>query len=334
MKSLFTLSLVVFWAGVTALVGAALVVYELKPNTVNSEQAQEQTQTQTRTVATDSTSVLDHATIAIHDQATDCWIIVEDYVYNVTDYIPFHPGGEQMITDTCGGDATEDFSNRDGQGTQHSSSARTQLEQYVIDKLGTTLAEDTENIVETTNPNTETDTPDTTNKNTKLTPPSTAPTQTTISLTSSEVTNHTSSNDCWVIVDGNVYNVTEYIPFHPGGSGRITNRCGTDVSADFAGAGGHRHSSSARNTLSRYLVGAFEGSVTQTTPTPNTDSTNTHNPPSSNPIENSIQAKYPGAVIIKVEYEDDGRSEVKFNWNGKKYEAKLNSQNKIVDVDD
>lgn len=331
---MFTLGLVIFWAGVTALMGAGLVVYELKPDTVNSGQTQEQTKTQTRTYATTSTSQLNLAAVATHNQVTDCWIIVEGNAYNVSDYIPFHPGGEQMIINNCGRDATDNFNDRDGEGTSHSSSARAQLEKYLVGKLGASLEANTET---TTSDRTETN--DTITNDVRTEPigqeaTKTTPTQVTTALTSTEVAQHTSGSDCWVIVDGNVYNVSDYIPFHPGGSNRIVSRCGTDISADFAGGGGHRHSSSARNTLSRYLVGALGESVTKTTQTSSTDPIDTSNSGGSNPIESSIQAKYPGAVIIKVEYEDDGRSEVKFNWNGEKYEAKLNSQNEIVDVDD
>jgi cytochrome b involved in lipid metabolism len=37
-------------------------------------------------------------------------------------------------------------------------------------------------------------------------------------VTAAEVARHTSPSDCWVIVHGKVYDVTEYVPRHPGGA--------------------------------------------------------------------------------------------------------------------
>lgn len=36
-------------------------------------------------------------------------------------------------------------------------------------------------------------------------------------FTASEVGKHTAPNDCWMIVHGKVYNVTEFLSSHPGG---------------------------------------------------------------------------------------------------------------------
>ena len=44
--------------------------------------------------------------VAKHNKATDCWFVINNNVYNVTDYASQHPGGVQNITDYCGKDAT------------------------------------------------------------------------------------------------------------------------------------------------------------------------------------------------------------------------------------
>lgn len=36
--------------------------------------------------------------------------------------------------------------------------------------------------------------------------------------TQAEVAQHSSRDDCWVIISGKVYDVTSYIPRHPGGA--------------------------------------------------------------------------------------------------------------------
>ena len=38
-----------------------------------------------------------------HQDQNDCWVVYENNVYDVTKYIPKHPGGEDKISDQCGG---------------------------------------------------------------------------------------------------------------------------------------------------------------------------------------------------------------------------------------
>ena len=44
-----------------------------------------------------------------HASPQDCWIALRGKVYNVTPYLPYHPGGEEIIRRCGGGDGTEDF---------------------------------------------------------------------------------------------------------------------------------------------------------------------------------------------------------------------------------
>jgi len=69
-----------------------------------------------------------------HSQPSDCWIIVENKVYNVTDYLNLHPGGAGRITPYCGQDATQAFLTKDGQGS-HSQTAFQDLTQLYIGDL-------------------------------------------------------------------------------------------------------------------------------------------------------------------------------------------------------
>lgn len=46
--------------------------------------------------------MIDAAEVAKHDSADSCWVIVEGYVYDVTDFLQDHPGGPQSILRLAG----------------------------------------------------------------------------------------------------------------------------------------------------------------------------------------------------------------------------------------
>lgn len=48
-----------------------------------------------------------------------------------------------------------------------------------------------------------------------------------------EVQKHNSASDCWVVIDGKVYDVTEFISMHPGGASIIIRNAGKDVTKLF-----------------------------------------------------------------------------------------------------
>jgi cytochrome b involved in lipid metabolism len=45
--------------------------------------------------------------IAKHNSEDDCWIIVNNCVYDITAYFSFHPGGKKALIKFAGRDATE-----------------------------------------------------------------------------------------------------------------------------------------------------------------------------------------------------------------------------------
>ncbi|MCR4333631.1 MAG: cytochrome b5 domain-containing protein [Patescibacteria group bacterium] len=52
-------------------------------------------------------------------------------------------------------------------------------------------------------------------------------------ITSAEVAAHGSRESCWSTINGNVYDLTSWIPQHPGGEQAILQLCGTDGSGKF-----------------------------------------------------------------------------------------------------
>mmetsp|Transcript_27 Transcript_27/g.42 ORF Transcript_27/g.42 Transcript_27/m.42 type:complete len:144 (-) Transcript_27:140-571(-) len=51
--------------------------------------------------------------------------------------------------------------------------------------------------------------------------------------TLAEVAKHTAKDDCWVVLDGKVLNVTSFLKDHPGGELAILTFAGKDATAEF-----------------------------------------------------------------------------------------------------
>ena len=66
-----------------------------------------------------------------------------------------------------------------------------------------------------------------------------------------EVAKHNTREDCWIIVDGSVYDVTSYVEDHPGGDS-ILNNAGKDSSK---GVHGPQHPVSMYDVLDLYKIG-------------------------------------------------------------------------------
>lgn len=66
---------------------------------------------------------------------------------------------------------------------------------------------------------------------------------------------HNTAADCWIAYEGNVYDVTDWLTKHPGGSAAIAQYCGT--SDEFARAFDRQHGEKQQNLLPE--VGVFIG---------------------------------------------------------------------------
>jgi hypothetical protein len=58
---------------------------------------------------------------------------------------------------------------------------------------------------------------------------------------------------CWSVIDGNVYDLTNWIASHPGGKGNILSLCGKNGTAEFASK--HRGDSNPQARLKGFLLG-------------------------------------------------------------------------------
>ncbi|XP_030620867.1 cytochrome b5 type B [Chanos chanos] len=68
--------------------------------------------------------------IQAHNMSKDTWLIIHDKVYDITSFLEEHPGGEEVLLEQAGADATESF-----EDVGHSTDAREMLEQYYIGEL-------------------------------------------------------------------------------------------------------------------------------------------------------------------------------------------------------
>jgi cytochrome b involved in lipid metabolism len=80
-------------------------------------QQPQQTQTQAPTPAPVQGITL--AQVALHNSRESCWSVINGTVYDLTSWIPNHPGGERKILRICGIDGSDDYNG------QHGNSKRT-----------------------------------------------------------------------------------------------------------------------------------------------------------------------------------------------------------------
>ncbi len=96
----------------------------------------------------------------------------------------------------------------------------------------------------------------TTNQDVTVTPvqPTTPPPAPT-SITLAQVTIHNSESSCWSAINGSVYDLTSWIPNHPGGEKRILSLCGIDGSDKYNGQ--HGGSAKIARVLGGFKIGTF-----------------------------------------------------------------------------
>ncbi|XP_059468532.1 cytochrome b5-like [Neocloeon triangulifer] len=69
-----------------------------------------------------------------------------------------------------------------------------------------------------------------------------------------EVRKHNSEESTWIVIRGEVYDVTKFLKEHPGGADQLLGVAGKDATKDFNNVG---HSSDARNMLAQFKIGVL-----------------------------------------------------------------------------
>jgi hypothetical protein len=84
-------------------------------------------------------------------------------------------------------------------------------------------------------------------------PTPTAEVTTQAGYTMAKVKENNSAASCWSVINGNVYNLTQWINSHPGGQSVIRGLCGVDGTSSFNGK--HRGDGGPASILTGYLLG-------------------------------------------------------------------------------
>ncbi|MFZ4632224.1 MAG: cytochrome b5 domain-containing protein [Patescibacteria group bacterium] len=300
MKKLTTISLFIFWMVLTAILAASLLSYQNnkdsqnssasiagiynEPGATSTDKLSNAQESNAKTAASTTSKLkLNMAEIIKHNSGTDCWLLIEGKIYDVTSYIAAHPGGARTIIPTCGTDATQAYATKNT-GNSHSGNAHALLANYYFGTLNQSINTDISGSVSSSpsTPVSEVAVSDTTNTAIKsATPTVVAPTvpktnTAGLSLNMTEIAKHNSRSDCWLLISGKVYNVSSYIAAHPGGSGTIIPTCGTDSTQAYATKNGSSpHSGNAHTLLAAYYIGNLNQQTTVQQVQQNVQTTNT-----------------------------------------------------------
>merc|ERR1711933_31343 len=138
--------------------------------------------------------------VAKHTSKTDCWVVVAGEVLDVTSFLSQHPGGELAIITFAGKDATEEFN------MIHPPDV---IPKYAPDACIGKLGEGGGAVEED---DSDSDSDDDSDEEEEEEAAGGGD-----GITMEEVAKHTSKTDCWVVVAGEVLDVTSFLSQHPGG---------------------------------------------------------------------------------------------------------------------
>ena len=75
--------------------------------------------------------------------------------------------------------------------------------------------------------------------------------------TLAQLADHNTADNCWAAIGGNMYDLTQWIPRHPGGANRIVELCGTDATIAFQRQ--HGNAAEPNSELAQFLLGPISG---------------------------------------------------------------------------
>lgn len=82
-----------------------------------------------------------------------------------------------------------------------------------------------------------------------------------VQIALSDVARHSSDTDCWMAIDGLIYDLTAYLPEHPSRPSIIVPWCGREASEAYqTKTKGRSHSQEANQLLIKYRIGVLSSS--------------------------------------------------------------------------
>jgi cytochrome b involved in lipid metabolism len=76
------------------------------------------------------TTQYSYAEVKKHNNNKSCWIIIHNEIFDVTKFLNEHPGGEEVLLEQAGKDASEPF-----EDVGHSTDAREMMKKYKVGEL-------------------------------------------------------------------------------------------------------------------------------------------------------------------------------------------------------
>lgn len=171
--------------------------------------------------------------VTLHNTASDCWVVIDGSVYQLDKYMSQHPGGKSVLTSLCGKDGSKAFAN------QHARQAlpNSELAKLYLGALTTGGSAGGSSTGDSSGGQSATGT-----------------------YTATQVSSHSTTSDCWTVIEKTVYDLSSYAKEHPGGAANITALCGKDATSAFAGQ--HGFAGTPANVLAAMAIGTLEGPAT------------------------------------------------------------------------
>lgn len=88
-------------------------------------------------------------------------------------------------------------------------------------------------------------------------------------FTRAQIAKHNTDKDCWLIVDGKVYDVTDFIDEHPGGYEAVMKNPGGDNTEGFQGP---HHPPKAEHLIGEYFIGELADGESDSSSSPSKNS--------------------------------------------------------------
>ena len=143
----------------------------------------------------------------------------------------------------------------------------------------------------------------------------------TVGITRADLATHNQGNDCWLLIKGEVYDVSSFINQHSGGKGSIINNCGQEVTGIFASI----HTNRAWNLLTQYKVGSLMSVTdTETESAANTVLTNMDT------ARVALRQKYPEMNIVDIKAGTQDEMVAKVVYDGALLELHLDGPGRVI----